>query len=72
MSFEDQLEPLLYGVADTCRLMGVSRDTVYRLLRSGDLALVKVGRGSLVPAESIRTFIESRQRPFGSNANAHR
>jgi excisionase family DNA binding protein len=39
--------------AEAARLLGVCRDTVYVLMRSGRLRSVKVGRARLIPVTSI-------------------
>jgi excisionase family DNA binding protein len=39
--------------AEAAELLGVCRDTVYVLMRSGRLRSVKVGRARLIPVASI-------------------
>lgn len=39
------------------QLGGVSRSTLYQLLRSGELASVKIGRRRLIPAEAIADYV---------------
>lgn len=45
--------PLLYSVRDTATLLGISKDTVYRLLHVGELDAIKIRGRTLVTAESI-------------------
>ena len=40
-------------------LGGVSRSTLYQLIRSGELASVKIGSRRLIPAESITDYVQS-------------
>jgi excisionase family DNA binding protein len=40
------------------RLGGISRQTVYNLINSGDLASFTIGSRRLIPAAAIRNFIE--------------
>ncbi len=47
------VEPLNYGINDTCTLLGISRPTVYRLHRLGVLNIHKFGARSLISAEDI-------------------
>jgi excisionase family DNA binding protein len=39
------------------QLGGVSRSTLYQLMRSGELASVKIGRRRLIPAEAIADYV---------------
>jgi excisionase family DNA binding protein len=51
------LEPLL-TVAQCCELLQVSRQTLYRLINSGELEPVRVGRHPrFVPAD-LRAYLE--------------
>ena len=58
-------EPLLLTVEDTAKLLSVSRNTVFKLLRSGDLASMTIGAKRLIPRQEIDRFIRehTRQRP---------
>lgn len=40
------------------KLGGLSRSTIYELISRGDLRVVKIGRRSFIPEESLRTFVE--------------
>lgn len=51
-----EVQPLLYGVEQSTRLIGVSRDMIYRLIRSGELQMVKIGRRTLITAASIHAL----------------
>ena len=42
---------------EAAELLGVSRDTVYVLLRSGQLRSLKVGRARLIPVSSLEEFL---------------
>lgn len=41
-------------------LGGMSRSSVYNLIRTGDLKLVKLGHRSFITTESIREYIKRR------------
>lgn len=62
-------EPMLYRPRDAARELGVSRETVYRLIRSGRLA-ARIPRGSVrgmrVSAEDLRAYVESMPRIGGA------
>ncbi|TAM08301.1 MAG: DNA-binding protein [Paraburkholderia sp.] len=52
----------LYRVSDVAQKLGVSKATVYGLVRRGELELMKIGlRASCVPGESIAAFIARRR-----------
>jgi len=51
--------PIIYRINDAIRQMGISRGTLYKLVKSGDLTLVKIGeRASGITAESIIRHLE--------------
>lgn len=50
--------PLCLQIPDAARLLGVSRQTVYRQIAAGNLPLIKFGRRSVIPAASIRALVE--------------
>jgi excisionase family DNA binding protein len=57
----DLVAPLQYTIADTARLLAVSRRTVERLIARGELATVGTGRLKRVPYDSIVAYL-NRQR----------
>ena len=51
------METLLVPIEEAARAIGGSRSTVYRLIETGDLERVKIGRRALVTTESIREYV---------------
>ena len=45
--------------AEAARLLGVSRDTVYVLMRSGRLRSVKLDRARLIPLAAIEELLSA-------------
>jgi excisionase family DNA binding protein len=45
-------------VAEVAGVMRLSKMTVYRMVHSGDLNAVRVGRSFRVPAKSVRAYLE--------------
>jgi excisionase family DNA binding protein len=45
--------------AEAARLLGVCRDTVYVLMRSGELRSRKAGRARLIPLSAIDEFLSA-------------
>jgi excisionase family DNA binding protein len=50
---------LALSVAEACRALGIGRTSLYALLRAGQLEARKVGRRTLIPAESLRSLLTS-------------
>ncbi|GAB2641778.1 cell division/environmental response transcriptional regulator [Gordonia jinhuaensis] len=46
-------------VAEVAALMRVSKMTVYRLVHSGELPAVRVGRSFRVPAKAVHDYLET-------------
>jgi excisionase family DNA binding protein len=55
-----QLEPLL-SVSEARDVLRISESGVYRLMRRGELASVKVGGRTLIEPAAIRAFIAERR-----------
>lgn len=52
-------QPLLVGVREAARELGIGRDAAYQLVHEGRLRVVRVsGRRLLVPRNELRRFIE--------------
>jgi len=46
-------------VAEVAAMMRVSKMTVYRLVHSGELSAVKVGRSYRVPENAVHVYLQS-------------
>ncbi len=53
---------MLYSINETVQILGVQRTTVYELIGRGELETVKIGRRTLVPADSIEAFVAGLRR----------
>lgn len=49
---------LAYSVKDACLVSSLGRTALYALIANGKLEVRRVGRRTLVPAESLRRLIE--------------
>ena len=54
--------PQLTGLQETARLLGVSRQSLYRCNAAGQLEFIKIGRRTMVPADSIARFLAAAPR----------
>ncbi len=52
------MERLAVSINDTVAALGVGRTTVYAMIADGRLEAFKLGRRTLVKAESIRRLVE--------------
>jgi excisionase family DNA binding protein len=57
---QTELEPLL-SVKQVMAVLQISESTVYRLMRSGELACVKLGSRTRFEREEIRRYISSKR-----------
>ncbi len=63
------MKQLCVSIDDTQRALGVGRTTVYKLIQSGRLETVKIGRRTLVRTASIRA-VSGEPAPSESNEAA--
>ncbi|WJS98372.1 helix-turn-helix domain-containing protein [Novosphingobium humi] len=53
----DSPAPLAYSVADACRVSSIGKTRLYQLINQGKLKTTKLGKRTLIPAESLRRLI---------------
>jgi len=53
----DRLEPLVLSVPEAARLLGVSRNLAYELVREGRLPHVRLGRRVLIPRVGLEQWL---------------
>ncbi len=56
------IEPISMRINDACRFTGISRSTLYLLIASGDVEIIKLGTSTLVVTESLRRFVNEKRR----------
>ena len=54
-----------FTVAEVARQLRVSNMTVYRLIKSGQLPAVRVGRGYRIRDEDVRRYLDERYMDAG-------
>jgi excisionase family DNA binding protein len=52
------IQPMVYGVRDAGRILGISRSSIYALLKAGLLTPVRIGRRLLFTERELRAFVE--------------
>jgi len=55
---EKVITPLAYSIRDAATALGIGRTTLYRLIQDGQLAVVKVGARTLIPAGSLVVILD--------------
>ena len=58
MNTVGQLTRLAYSVEEAAAIIGISRRTVYELLRTGQLRSVKIGSRRLIRHTDLERFID--------------
>lgn len=52
------MEKLVYTPAETQKLLGLGRGTIYEALRTGAIPSVRVGRKFLIPRAALERMLE--------------
>lgn len=50
-------EPLVYSIAEACRVSTLCKSSIYNAIRAGRLEARKLGRRTLIPAQSLHALI---------------
>lgn len=53
------VDKLAYSPTETAQVLGVSRPTVYRLMKRADFPAFKVGSRTLVSADGLRAWVQA-------------
>ena len=68
---EPAIEPLL-SIADLRRVLRISESGIYRLMRSGGLAAVRIGGRTLFSPDAVRRLIATRAAPTDQATDGRR
>lgn len=55
------MERLAYSINETASALGLGRTSIYAMIADGRLEAFKLGRRTLIKAESIRRLIEGQE-----------
>lgn len=53
-----QIEPVAISTTEAARLLGVSRPTVYQMMRRADFPSFKCGERTLISVEGLRQWVK--------------
>lgn len=48
---------IAYGITDACKILGIGRTNLYRLIGENKIEARQCGGRTLIPADSLRAFI---------------
>jgi len=57
-----EIAPVLLTVAEAGRALALGRTTVYELIRSGELEVIRIGRSTRIPVDAIAAFVDRQRR----------
>lgn len=63
MPTPDCAAPLLLTIAQAAHVLGISRTTVYQLMRTGELHAIHIRRSSRISQDELVRFVRQRDRP---------
>lgn len=49
----------LISVNKACKALSISRPTIYRMIKRGELSLVKIGRKSLLSLSELQSYVKN-------------
>ena len=52
------VEPLAYSINEACRVSSLGRTRLYQLIAEGRLEARKIGKRTIIPANSLRRLID--------------
>lgn len=65
-----RIESLAVSTSAAAGMIGVSRPTLYTLLRTGEIKSFKLGSRRLVPTSDLAAWVEHKTMNGGNNENA--
>ena len=55
------VEPISVRIPSAVKMTGLSRSTIYNLIKAGEIEIIKIGAITLIPLDSLRRFVDSRR-----------
>ena len=52
--------PLVYSISEACAVVGIRRTTLYKVIRTGDLRAIKIGRRTFISASDLQRWLVRR------------
>lgn len=54
---KDTFAPMVLGIDELCKTLGIGKNTAYELLSSGEIDSFKIGSCWKIPVESVKEYI---------------
>jgi excisionase family DNA binding protein len=54
------IDPLAVPISEAANILGIGRSTLYKLLDAKELERIKIGRRSVVPVSSLKSYVASK------------
>lgn len=58
-AYKQEHLPVVLTAAEAMDILGVGKNTMYRLLKSGELPAVRIGRHWRIPKENLEQFLSA-------------
>jgi excisionase family DNA binding protein len=55
------VQQVAYGIREAADVLGISRSSVYKLIKEKQLSVVKLGKRALIPVREIQALIDGLQ-----------
>lgn len=66
----NEIKPLAVSTSTAADMIDVSRPTLYRLLRTGEIPSFQLGSRRLIPTSGLAAWVEQQTKNGGSTENA--
>lgn len=53
------IDQFAYGIKEAASALGISRTSMYYLIKEGKLKVVKLGRRTLIPVQELKSLLET-------------
>ncbi|WP_186402516.1 helix-turn-helix domain-containing protein [Sphingopyxis sp. P1IMeth2] len=64
------VEPLAVRIPLAAQMLGIGKSTLYEMIAAGEIETVKIGRCTLVPTDSLRSFLTRRRNSISTGEAA--
>lgn len=59
---QEKNEPIAFGINDVCRMLGISRTSVYKIISDGQLKTIRIAGRTLILRSEINRMISDAER----------
>jgi excisionase family DNA binding protein len=55
------MAPITVRIPQAAQMLGVGRTTIYTLINSGEIEIIKIGSATVIVVDSLRAYVTRRQ-----------